>query len=549
MRSFVASCRSICRRTTHSSCASAAAGPRNDLQIKFTDASGDNVWWLNRQNFALPRDSTTLRIKQRQIEFAWGPTADRTLRTAAAIEFVVAASLQGGGKGTLCLERLVLQPLPPPPAAPPPMRVHASAGDANAALDGRDDTAWQAPQGRQTLSFDFGATRELNGMLLHWRNGARAVDYDVSASADGRHWRTLKQVRDGDGGIDALFLPELETRYLRLTLLRSRARGYALSHVELPTPAQWPNIDSLFKTLATHAPRGRYPRAYLSEQNYWTLVGVDGGATHSALFSEDGVIEIGRGAPSVEPFVQLADGSVISWADVKIEHRLRDGYLPLPSVRWTHDAFTLDIETAAEGTRDASALLARYTLHNRRDREQRLELRLALRPFQVNPPQQFLSTPGGVSAVRRLEWRDGTLHVNGRAALRPATAPAQVVAKAYGASTRPLTRARRPERAGRSDVDLSDRAAAARHADDRMDGAAGRQRSARRHRHRRAPRRGRRRLARAPEPPATEAAASGATRSTTRCARRWRRSSCRAPARRCNPARARTRAAGSAMAR
>ena len=35
---------------------------------------------------------------------------------------------------------------------------------------------------------------------------------------------------------------------------------------------------------------------------------------------------------------------------------------------------------------------------------------LALRPWQVNPPQQFLSTQGGVSPVRRLRWQGQAGH-------------------------------------------------------------------------------------------------------------------------------------------
>jgi hypothetical protein len=413
------------------------SGPPNDLQVKFVDASGDNVWWLNRPGFVPPATPTTLRVRQRQIEFAWGPTADRTFRRAAAIEFVVAASLQGGGKGSLCLHRLALLELPAPPATPPPARVQASAGDAGGVLDGR--APWRAPAGRQQLAVDFGATRELNGALLVWQAGAAARDYDVDVSDDGRAWRTLRQVRDGDGGADAVFAPDTDARYLRVVLHRAAASaGYALQRLEFPTPRQWPSIDHAVMSLAAHAPRGTYPRAYRAEQNYWTLVGVDGGGAHAALIGEDGAIELGRGGASVEPFVVLGDGTRVSWADVRLEQSLRDGYLPLPRVRWTHDAFALDIDSAAEGTRDDARLLARYTLRNLTDREQRLTLQLAVRPFQVNPPQQMLSTQGGTSAVRELAWRDGTLQLNGRAAVRPVQLPLRVQAAAFGARAQPL---------------------------------------------------------------------------------------------------------------
>ena len=75
----------------------------------------------------------------------------------------------------------------------------------------------------------------------------------------------------------------------------------------------------MLSSLAGDLPRGDLPRAFVGEQNYWTLVGVDGGGDRSGLLSEDGAIELGRGGFSVEPSVQLADGRRITWADVQHE--------------------------------------------------------------------------------------------------------------------------------------------------------------------------------------------------------------------------------------
>src|SRR6266581_7584355 len=47
--------------------------PANDLEIKLVDASGENVWWAVRRDFAPPQSWTTLRSKKRQFSFAWGP--------------------------------------------------------------------------------------------------------------------------------------------------------------------------------------------------------------------------------------------------------------------------------------------------------------------------------------------------------------------------------------------------------------------------------------------------------------------------------------------
>ncbi len=52
---------------------------------------------------------------------------------------------------------------------------------------------------------------------------------------------------------------------------------------------------------------------------------------------------------------------------------------------------------------------------------------LALRPFQVNPPTQFLNTTGGVAPIRTLQWDGSAIAVNGERRFFPLTAPERVV--------------------------------------------------------------------------------------------------------------------------
>jgi hypothetical protein len=386
-------------------------GAVNDLQVKFVDATGDNVWWMNRPNATLPTVLTDVKIRRRHIDFAWGPVTDRTLRGTKDIEFVVAAG-RDGGRGSLCVSSLTLVERAPDPATWPDPRETASAGALH--------VDWQLP-------------REFNGLALRWPAAQRnELDYDVHASDDGRRWRLLRRVRGSDGGLDALHTPESEARHLRVRVLRgSGTPGVALRSpavkVELRSPAQWQNFNAVLAELATDAPKGDVPRAFVGEQNYWTLVGVDGGGERSALMSEDGALEVGRAGFSVEPAVLLEDGEPATWARVALEHTLREGHLPLPAVHWRHAAFTLDVQAAADGPREAPQLLARYRLRNAGDRTRTFTLVLAVRPWQVNPPQQFLSTPGGASPVATLRRTAQGVSVNGRL-LRPTTAPDRVTA-------------------------------------------------------------------------------------------------------------------------
>ena len=88
-----------------------ATGPQN-FEFKLIDSTGANVWWNNRRDFVFPTTWDSLSTKKRKIEFAWGPIGGGTLGRIAAIEFAVTAG--SGGQGTVWLDDLTLEPLPPP---------------------------------------------------------------------------------------------------------------------------------------------------------------------------------------------------------------------------------------------------------------------------------------------------------------------------------------------------------------------------------------------------------------------------------------------------
>lgn len=50
--------------------------PGNDLQFKLIDASGDNVWWVNRPGYSFPKAWTPVEYRRRQIDKAWGPSPE-----------------------------------------------------------------------------------------------------------------------------------------------------------------------------------------------------------------------------------------------------------------------------------------------------------------------------------------------------------------------------------------------------------------------------------------------------------------------------------------
>ncbi len=387
--------------------------PPENLEFKLVDSTGENVWWHNERDFRFPRDWRTVVVRRREISFAWGPAGGGELRRAAALEIAITAG--SGGSGTVWLDDLVLTPLPPPGAVPPLVVARASSARAGRAaglaVDGSARSAWvSAPSDPAPwLELDLGGTREFGGLVVDRAKEWRSPGYVAEVSDDRVTWRAVRTVGNVRRERDHLDLPETEARYVRLRALGSGA--LAVSEVRV-MPLEWSSTPAAFyRAVALDAPRGTYPRAILGEQSFWSVVGADG-ARQEGLLGQDGMLETGQGAYSIEPFL-FTGGRLVDWADVKPEATLEDGSLPIPSVRWQGDDLELTVTAFADGPADASSLVARYRVRNLGAAPASATLYLALRPFQVNPPAQFLGVPGGVAPLRSLFADGGVIRVNG----------------------------------------------------------------------------------------------------------------------------------------
>jgi hypothetical protein len=401
--------------------------PQN-FEFKLVDSTGANVWWSNRRGFTFPERWDSTAIRERQIEFAWGPAGGGKIRRVAALEIAVTAG--SGGSGTVWLDRLTLEELPPPRQTPlPPVasasstthrqgpraEVHAGtthgwrAGPPAFAADGDSATAWESgTQDRwPSLTLDLGEERELGGLVIRWASPARKPRVSkVEISLDGRSWRTAWEISGGRLE-DFVYLPECAARFLRLAGefgRREAPRSIAVREVEIEPLAWSATRARFFGEIARRAPRGHYPRGMLDEMVYWTVVGADGGP--EGLLSEDGALETGIGTFSVEPFLALGDArsapdTLATWAEVVADQWLEEGRLPIPSVRWRW--LGLELVVTALAGEDGTRLHARYVVRNPGRERRRGTLHLAIRPFQVNPPVQSLKRPGGTALVRSIQ--------------------------------------------------------------------------------------------------------------------------------------------------
>lgn len=394
-------------------------GALTALELKLVDASGNNVWWHRRADFTAPAQWTALATNRRHIAFAWGPAADKALRHTERIELVLVGAQ--GARGELCFDTLVMEPLPEPPAQWPEPLWQAGAG----APQSMPWSAAAPTAGRPVvLQTDFGQPRELSGLVLHWAPGQHASRYRIEGSLDGQDWGTLQTVAAGLGGHEVLYTPEQEVQQLRLVVQQGAAERLALQGVELLGAGALGSLNALAEKQAALSRRGQFPRGFSGEQAYWTVLGVPGGA-EQALMSEDGAMEPVKAGPSVEPFVEV-DGQLHGWADVQLAQSLHRGYMPIPQVAWTHPRFRLET-TAFADDEGGLQTQVRYRLHNPTTRASAMRLWLAVRPFQVNPPTQFLNVPGGVAPLHRLDWQEGALTRDGQPLLATTTRPTRLL--------------------------------------------------------------------------------------------------------------------------
>jgi hypothetical protein len=402
--------------------------PPNHLELKLIDDTGENVWWHVWRDVDFPAEWKTFRVKKRQIRFAWGPLGGGDIRHVAAIEWAVTAG--SGGEGSVWIDELTLTltPLPPPGAPLPPPVASASSFALGRApetvLDDDPESFWQAAEDDAApwIALDFGGEREYGGLIVDWMPGRGAADYVVETSGGDGTWRQAWTVTGGKGGRDHLYLPESESRQVRIRILGAGGRAAPAIAAVRAQPLEWAATrETFFRAIADDAPRGSHPRGIRGEESFWTVVGADADPD-DGLLGQDGALELRAGGCTLEPFL-LMGKRLVTWADATAEPSLEDGYLPIPSVRWDTEP-ELTVTAFAAGPPGRSSLVGRYRVRNRGPQAVDVTLVLAVRPFQVNPPSQALNLAGGTSRIDRLVFRDGALQVNDGPPLLCAARPA-----------------------------------------------------------------------------------------------------------------------------
>ena len=209
----------------------------------------------------------------------------------------------------------------------------------------------------------------------------------------------------------------------------ARLLACALSVASTPAAAEAPATPeaatdeaiAAVQEIARRSPPGLLPRYLGGEATYWTVIGVEGDE-HEALLDADGMLEVAKGAFSLEPFL-VTGGRVQGWREAKLAQSLYAGDLPIPEVERVHLPLVLRVRAFAAGSAGQARVYASYRIENRGDAPREGELRLALRPLQVLPPWQSLNLRPVVAPVHALRFAEGAVQVDGEARVFALEAP------------------------------------------------------------------------------------------------------------------------------
>lgn len=377
-------------------------GPKNTLEFKLVDPSGENVWWSVDRDIEFSRQWTSRSIRKRHLSFAWGPSEGEPLSRIGAIEIAVTATK--GGKGSIWIDDLVYERMPDVDPEPINPRVVDTNGNELGRVSSNGSFQWSSTE-TDSVELIFDSVVEFSAIELGWKDHSAPSSYALEASI-GNQYTPLASVSDSDSKTDVIYTPESEARSVRLSV----DQAASLEHIRFLPVDQLDHPNDYFAYLAESQPRGAFP-PYMDELSPWTVIGLPD-HDDEALMSSVGAIEPIKAGYSIEPMI-LRDDQVLTWSDASISQSLESNALPIPSVHWKLDQLALDITALATDLHSSDELLARYTITNTSNQQSDLSLVLASRPLQVLPSAQFLNTIGGTAYADSIAANPNAVHIDG----------------------------------------------------------------------------------------------------------------------------------------
>jgi len=397
-------------------------GPPNDLEFKL--ASGDNVWWHNRRKFAPPSAWTNQTSSRRTIEFAWGPTDDRTLRHVSSIEFAIASA--SGGQGTIYIDDLRYSPMPEPLALDAPISVTALDTKRVVVLDKVPPVLLPLVRAEKGIEIDLTSPRLLGGLVLEFADLRDLASFDIKGLDASKQWVDVASIDAETESSIVTFNGESLSK-LSITPTNAAASHATLVGLRLLPIQAHENPNTLMEILATSGQRTLLPECFSGKRIFWTVSGLPG-TENEALLDELGSFEPVKGGPRLQPAIIVGGELHGGWDADSRSQSLLDGWMPIPTATWTHGELHLTAVLIPNGN---GSFCAQYLLTNNGSTEQNVSLVLAVRPFQVLPQWQFLNTVGGVAPIGLLDVDPDTMHAEGEAIFHTDTPASRTAATPF----------------------------------------------------------------------------------------------------------------------
>lgn len=275
--------------------------------------------------------------------------------------------------------------------------------------------------------------QDVAGLEVAW--GATPGSASLEARDAGGTWSVLADAPQAFGASTYLAgdAPRTVTA-LRLHTTASAGGAPSVTRLRLLGPKAVMTPMKRYQLAATGPDAALFPSSLQMQQVYWTVVGIPGGR-QKAVFDEYGNLEAFKGAPLVQPVWRDASGhAAAATVDTRIEHRLREGWMPMPQAQWSpQPGLELTSSAIAIEHDGAPVVLVRHRLRNTGTMPVEGTLSLLTRPMQVSPPWQN----GGLSPIRDIAVETakdtGAVRINGRQLFQAAGTPDLHGASAFGA--------------------------------------------------------------------------------------------------------------------
>lgn len=379
-----------------------ANSPNNNFEIKFLDASRQNVWWMNNRNFEFPIEWKKFFVRKRNVQFAWGPTGDKDFKQFDYIEFTIASFT--GGSGTIFIDELYFEEI----IDTTNYQINIFPESLISIIDEYPQTKFISQKKNLDFVIDFGKLKEIGGFRIKWLENSNK-NLEVLASEDSLNWITVLNVKNITKQNSIFQLNDIETRYLRFQI--SSQKPIKISDLKIYDYDFAESKNNIFFELNNSTLKNLLPRYFNREASYWTITGVEADEKE-ALINSDGMIEVDKNSFSLIPFVQIGN-KLFTYRNCSITQKLEEVYLPIPIVQWNSKDFILRIKAFANGIPNKSTkLFIEYTLVNKSKSKSKGKFFLALLPFQVNPYYQFLNNPGGVSKIDSISTQKNLIQVD-----------------------------------------------------------------------------------------------------------------------------------------